>query len=412
MNTTVCQSCGSAKLEFVFSAGFLPAVNTFYPADAPPVPHRRYPANLLRCGSCTLVQLGYEVNPNEVFPASYSYRSGTTKTLKDNFADLTYECVNHGFIHSNCTDLVVDVGCNDGTLLKEFKLQGCRTQGVEPTNAYKDAHAAGIEVIPRFFDAKAVDDIVRWRGPARLVTATNVFAHCPDPLGFLRCVNALLAPGGTFAVEVHNLTDLLRGVQYDTIYHEHLRYYSLTSLSRLLEAGGFVAVHAKRIPTHGGSLRVYAVPKRQGNAPAPSEELLDLLDAEENTLGAGAWESFRFLVTMHKLSLWRMLDVVKRHDGRVFGIGCPSRAVTLVNYCGLDERVLDCVCEVPGSPKVGHYVPGTLIPVVHETLLHEKQPDFALLLSWHLADELIPKLKAKGFRGRFIVPLPEPKVVD
>src|SRR5205085_29895 len=213
---------------------------------------------------------------------------------------------------------------------------------------------------------------------------------------------------GIFISESHYLVSLLETLQYDTIYHEHLRYYSLTTLNRLLEMHGLEVVHALRIPTHGGSIRVYCA--RKGHY-AVRNTVDELLAMESAALTREKLASFRIKVVQTKLGLYTLLKDIKADSQRVYGIGAPSRASTLINYVGLDDGILDCVLEIQGSYKVGKYIPGTLIPVLDESHLFEDQPEFALLLSWHIAPELMANLSKKGFRGKYIVPLPEPRVI-
>jgi hypothetical protein len=201
---------------------------------------------------------------------------------------------------------------------------------------------------------------------------------------------------------------LLETVQFDTIYHEHLRYYSLASLKFLFEKHGLEVVHARPIPSHGGSIRVYAA--RRGRHPV-RDTVAAMLHDEADRISDDALSSFRRRVALAKMALHAVLRDVKAGGGRVYGVGAPSRASTLINYVGLDDAILDCVVEIAGSYKIGKYIPGTLIPVRDESALFAEQPDHALLLSWHLADELMPKLTARGFRGRYIIPLPEPRIV-
>lgn len=414
--TTACQSCGSPNPAPVFFAGWLPPVNTFQPIGSRPLMEARYPAELLRCKDCGLVQMDYIADPGLMFPPSYSYRSGTTKLLRDNFAQLAEEVEVVRGSPLDKDGLILDIGSNDGTLLKAFHDRyKCRIGGIEPTGAHKDAVSHGIPTMPFFWnDDTACDWVLRHWGKAAVITACNVFAHVPDPHSFLKAVDRVLAPNGLLVLEVHYLPELLRTLQYDTIYHEHLRFYDLRSLGNLLALNGFVFTAARRIPTHGGSLRVYAM--RIADTPhiGPGGDIPGLVEGEEplHRDWENAWRTFRSQVAWSKASLWRMLEVMKRSDSKIYGIGCPSRAVTLIDYCGLDHNVLDCVCEVPDSPKVGHYVPGTRIPVVNEKCLFTDQPDFALLLSWHLADELATKLRLKGYKGRFLCPLPEPRILE
>ncbi len=219
----------------------------------------------------------------------------------------------------------------------------------------------------------------------------------------------MVKPDGLFISESHYLMSLLETVQYDTIYHEHLRYYSLHSLKFLLERHGLEVIHAKRIPTHGGSIRVYSA--RTGARPVQPSVAAML--AEERS--AGAWPDrlahFKREVVQSKLGLHALLKDLKQKGARIYGIGAPSRASTLINYVGLDDGIVECVLEVKDSYKVGKYMPGTLIPVLDEARLFDDQPEYALLLSWHIAEELAPKLTAKGFKGRFIVPLPTPRIL-
>jgi len=249
---------------------------------------------------------------------------------------------------------------------------------------------------------------VREHGRAKIVTATNVFAHIENIHEIVESILLMLDEDGIFISESHYLVPLLETLQYDTIYHEHLRYYALQSLQFLLEMHGLEIIHAKRIPTHGGSIRVYAA--RQGHRPV-QPSVADILAMEERALTWDAFMDFRRRVSQSKLDLMAMLKSVRGRGERVYGVGAPSRASTLVNYVGLDDSIVDCVLEIKGSYKIGKMMPGTLIPVLEESKLFEDQPEYALLFSWHIADELIPKLKEKGFRGRFIVPLPTPVLV-
>jgi hypothetical protein len=246
-------------------------------------------------------------------------------------------------------------------------------------------------------------------GKARIITATNVFAHIENVNEIVKLILSLLKDDGVFISESHYLLPLVKTLQYDTIYHEHLRYYSLHSLRYLLESHGLEIIHAKEIPTHGGSIRVYA--SRKGRYKA-DESVAPLLDREKsNILQMQSLLAFKKRVVLSKLQLHSLLLDIKARGERVYGIGAPSRASTLINYVGIDDGLLDCVLEIKGSHKVGKYMPGTLIPVLDEQRLFDDQPEYAMLLSWHIADELAPKLRQKGFRGKFIVPLPEPRII-
>jgi SAM-dependent methyltransferase len=389
--------------------GYLPPVNALREIGERPDAEAWFPAELLHCHPCALVQLGYAVDPKILFPPAYPYRSGTTRILRENFADLQRRLVAR--LPLGADDLVVDIGSNDGTLLSNFRGAGARVLGIEPTDAAAVAREHGIASQQTFFDDAAVTQVMAEHGPAKVVIATNVFAHIHGVPALVENIGRLLTPGGLFVSESHYLRDLVDTLQYDTVYHEHLRYYSLTSLSHLLAARGFRVVHAERIPTHGGSLRVYA---EQGGT-LPTDPSVGRLLAEERAAGLtdGSWVTeFRERIARAKLDLYALLREVRGRGARIYGVGAPSRASTLLTWVGLDDTILDCVLEVPGSPKIGKYMPGTRIPVLDETWLADDPPDVALLLSWHIADELVANLTRRGYRGDFIVPLPEPRLIS
>jgi hypothetical protein len=402
-----CQVCGNRDLESVLFLGYLPPVNQMRTVGERPHEQPAYPAELLRCTKCQLVQIGLIVDPAILFPPEYPYTSGTTRILRENFAELQREAT--PLLGLNGTELVVDIGSNDGTLLSNFHQAGHSVCGVEPTLMANLANERGIRSIMAFFGPAAAAQVVKQCGQATIVTATNVFAHIEGIHEIVDSVLAMLADDGVFISESHYLMSLIETLQYDTIYHEHLRHYSLESLSYLLGMHRLEVIHAKRIPTHGGSIRVYAA--RSGTRPvqASVQQMLN----EEQSAGAlpARLAEFKRRVAMSKLQLHALLSGLLAKGAHVYGVGAPSRASTLINYVGLDRELLDCVVEIAGSYKVGKYMPGTLVPVIDEGRLFEDQPEYALLLSWHIADELIPKLKERGFKGHYIVPLPEPHIV-
>lgn len=399
-----CQVCDSPNLETVMFIGYLPPVNAMSAIGTRPAEQPAYPAEVLRCGKCQLVQIGLIVDPAILFPPTYPYTSGTTKILRENFAELSKEVAR--LYPLKPTDLIVDIGSNDGTLLSNFT-KSYRVYGIEPTNAGKLAIERGIATQISFFNRAAVKVALAAQGKARMVTATNVFAHIEDIHEIVDCILELLAEDGIFISESHYLLSLVETLQYDTIYHEHLRYYSVTALNYLLEMHGLEIIHTRPIPTHGGSIRVYAA--RKGKYPV-RESVAATLATESRELTESKLKAFKQNVVNSKLALYALLRDIKRQGSRIYGVGAPSRASTLINYVGLDDGIMDCVLEIKGSYKIGKYVPGTMIPVVDEGRLFADQPEYAMLLSWHIADELMPKLAARGFKGKFIIPLPEPRI--
>ena len=402
-----CQVCGHAPLETVLSLGYMPPVNQMVPIGEVPRQQPWFPTTLLHCQNCELVQLGLAVDPVIIFPPEYPYTSGTTKLLRDNFADLQRESA--AMFELSDKDLVIDIGSNDGTLLSNFKNGGQRVLGIEPTDVGDIANQRGIPTIKRYFGLDTARQVRREHGPASVVTAANCFAHMEDVHAIVDGIVELLKPDGVFISESHYLIPLLDTLQYDTIYHEHLRYYSLSSLKYLLEMHDLEVFHARPIPSHGGSIRVYAA--RRGAHPVEASVRHILAEEPRGHAMTKRLDAFRNDVILSKLKLLSMLSGLKEKGARIAGISAPSRASTLVNYVGLDEGLIDYVCEITGSLKIGKCMPGTQIPVVDEARLFEEQPDCAIIFSWHIADELARKLKAKGFRGKLITPLPEPRAL-
>ena len=308
---------------------------------------------LLYCPQCHLVQLGLIVDPQVLFPAEYPYTSSTTKILRENFAELYGDC--NTVIELGPNDLVIDIGSNDGNLLSNFKDRH-RVLGITPEQIGRIAIERGIPTIIDYFTPKVVEAALSQHGHAKIVTATNVFAHIEDVNAVVDLITKLMAPKGLFISESHYLLSLIETLQYDTIYHEHLRYYSLHSLRFLLEAHGLEIVHARKIPTHGGSIRVYAA--RRGDL-VVRDSVNQLLEEEKSiVLGKEALLKFKDRVILSKLELQTILLSIKQKRQRIFAISAPSRGSTLVNYVGLDDGILDCVVEIKGSHKIGKYLRG------------------------------------------------------
>ncbi len=400
-----CQICGHDPLETVLSLGYMPPVNQMVPIGEVQRQQPWFPTNLMYCSNCDLVQLGLAVDPVIIFPPEYPYTSGMTRILRDNFAELYAESSKMLGLASD--DLAVDIGSNDGTLIQNFQKGGHRILGIEPTDVAKMANARGIPTFQRYFSAEVAREVKQAHGAAKVVTAANCFAHIEDVHAIVAGILEMLAPDGVFISESHYLIGLLDDLQYDTVYHEHLRHYTVGSLAHLFGMHGLEIFHARKIPTHGGSIRVYAA--RKGVRPVQPSVSKMLASEPTGDQMRQRLASFRHDVMLSKLRLLALIRDIKENGGRICGISAPSRASTLVNYVGLDEAIIDYVCEIEGSLKIGKCMPGTLIPVVDEGRMFADQPECAIIFSWHIADELAPKLRAKGYKGKLITPLPVPR---
>tara|TARA_Y100001970_G_C14171499_1_gene824459 strand:- start:369 stop:1607 length:1239 start_codon:yes stop_codon:yes gene_type:complete len=400
-----CQISGKKDLKTIISLGFLPPVNKMQKIGEKKEESIFFPLDLMYSKSSKLVQLSNIVDKKILFPKEYPYTSSTTKILRENFKELYNECKSLVNLKSN--DLIIDIGSNDGNLLNNFKKKH-KVLGITPENIGKIAIKKGINTLIKYFDKKTSKYVLKKFGRAKIITATNVFAHIENVRELMSNVLKILKSDGVFITESHYLMPLIKELQYDTIYHEHLRYYSLTSLKYLFEKYNLSIFHAKKIPTHGGSIRVYVTKKGKFKT---LKSVKKILDEEKKFLIWKNFKKFRYNVVNSKLKLYKILNNIVEKKGTIYGIGAPSRSSTLINYLGLSNEILKSVCEIDGSYKIGRFMPGTDIPIIAEKKLYKDKPEYALLLSWHISKELISNLKRRGFKGKFIIPLPKPKVV-
>ncbi len=401
---TKCQISNSKNLESLIFLGYLPPVNTLRKIGSTLEEEISFPAELLYCKKSKLAQLGCIVDKEILFPYSYPYTSSTTRILRENFANLYKDTLK--ITKLNKDDLIIDIGSNDGNLLSNFK-SNHKVLGVTPEKIGKLAIKRGIPTIIDYFNKKSTNIILKKFGKAKIITATNVFAHIDNINEIVKNILKTLKSDGIFISESHYLLPLIQTVQYDTIYHEHLRYYSLQSLNYLFKKHKLEIIDTKEIPTHGGSIRVYAA--RKGQYKISSNVKKQILK-ENKYLNRKSFIDFKKNVVNSKLGLFNLIKNIKNNGKTIYGVGAPSRASTLINYLGLDQDIIDCVLEINGSYKIGNYIPGTKIPILNENILNKNKPNYLILFSWHIKDELKKNLRRKGFKGKFIIPLPKPKI--
>jgi len=401
-----CQISKKRDLTKILSLGYLPPVNNYHQINSSKNEEIFFPAELMYSKSSKLVQLGTIVNKEIIFPKEYPYTSSTTKILRENFKELFRE--SSKILSLKKKDLVIDIGSNDGNLLSNFKKKH-RVLGVTPELIGKIAIKKGINTLIRYFDRSAANHILRKYGKAKLITATNVFAHIDDIDALMKNIVKILDKDGVFISESHYLVSLIQTVQYDTIYHEHMRYYSLTSLNYLFKKYNLKIFHAKKISTHGGSIRVYVSKDKKYKI---NKSVIKILKDEKKKLNQKSFAKFKKNVILSKIKLYALLKKIKLRNKIVFGVGAPSRAATLVNYVGLNEDIINCILEIKGSYKIGKYMPGTNIPIFNEIIIKKNKPDYLLLLSWHISKPLIRNFRKMGYKGKFIIPLPSPKIIN
>lgn len=401
-----CQICGNKKLELVLDLGHQPIVQAYLTKEQLHQAETTYPLHFCHCSGCGLLQLDSIVDPELVFPKNYPYRTGLTNMLVRNFRELANSLGKKYNLSKK--DLIIDIGSNDGTLLQGFKEKGMRVLGVEPTDAAKTANKNGIPTIQEYFSKKTVQKILKKYGKAKIVTATNVFAHIPDPVGLTKNIKSLLAPDGVFVSESQYLMDIVEKFEFDTIYHEHLRFYSLKPLIKLFALVGMSMADAERISAAGGSIRVYAV----NGKTLMSERARKLIREEERAgLYSGKkWKEFAAKAINAKNKLLLLLLGLKQKNAKIVGVTSSARSNTLLGFTKIDSQILDYSVEKAGSPKIGLFTPGTHIPVFEESKLFKEQPDYALVLSWHIGEELMKILRKNGYKEKFIMPLPKAKI--
>lgn len=404
-----CQVCGGKNLHDIIDLGHQPPCDSLLWPRQLDEAEKIYPLRLQVCGDCSLAQIDYVVAPEELFFPDYPYRSGITQTLVEKLSKTAVSTLSRFKLPQG--SLVMDIGSNDGTVLKAFQERGMRVLGVEATNIAKIANESGIETLQTFFTDEVAGQVVQSHGHASVIAATNVFAHIASLGSIIRGVSTLLHEGGVFVTESHYLLDLLATVQYDSIYHEHLRYYSLKSLIALFDQYDFTVTDVERIDNYGGSIRVFAV-KGKGHQVSPA--IADLLTQEEQAglYDLDVYHAFAEKTLKARRDLLELVVSARQQGQSVVGIGCPGRASTLLNFTGLRPDLMPYIAEQSTSLKLGLFLPGLHVPIVDEKRMFEEQPDFAIMLSWHYAEPIIKKLREKGLKSKIVLPLPEVTVLE
>ncbi|EHR48887.1 methyltransferase family protein [Saccharomonospora marina XMU15] len=407
---TSCRLCGSTSTASVVDLGATPPCERFLTEEQLDERELTYPLHLRVCTSCWLAQLPALITPEETF-TEYAY-----------FSSYSTSWVEHArsFVRDATTDLrlgpdsfVVEVASNDGYLLRHVVSQGIRCLGIEPSaNVGDAARAAGVPTHTAFLDPRTGAAVRAEHGPADLVVANNVYAHVPDIVGFTKGLRALVADDGWVSIEVQHLLTLVENVQYDTIYHEHFQYYTVESARRALGSGGLSVVDVELLPTHGGSIRLWARPAEV--AGEPSARTADILAREkaEGLHELSGYSQFAARVALVRRSLLSLLIAAAERGETVVGYGAPGKGNTLLNHCGIRPDLL--AYTVDRNPyKHGRYTPGTRIPILAPEQIEIDRPDYVLVLPWNLRAELTAQLSYVGeWGGKLIFPIPHPEIVE
>lgn len=406
MTLSRCRVCDRSDLSLILDLGRTALANRFLTPELAAEPEPIYPLRLVRCDGCGLVQIDETVPPEDLF-GHYLYLSHTSDLVKRHAEHLAQHFTErYGLAPS---DLILEVASNDGTVLQSFRRRGFRVLGVEPAaNIAEIARAAGIETECAFFNLDGARRLRESHGPARLVLARHVLAHVADLHGFVQGLERVLAPNGLVAVEVPHLLPFHKNLEYDTVYHEHLCYFSVRVIETLFAQHGLELIDVEEAAIHGGSVVVTAQRRRGPHfARSSVEEVLYKEDAAGLHSG-DAWADFAARAEESRDRLNGEIDTLLERGKRVAGYGAAAKGMTLLAYCGIDARRLPYV--VDKSPlKQGRLTPGHRIPVYEpEYLLHDR-PDVVLLLAWNFADEIVAQqAEYRKTGGRFLLPLPDP----
>lgn len=405
---SACQICNSNKLHTILDLGHQPLCDTLLTDKTLNEMEKTYPLRMVWCETCSGVQIDYCVDGSEVYYPEYPYKSGVTKELVEYQVNIGRGLIKKYNLKEG--DLVIDIGSNDGTLLSGFKGTGIKTVGVEPTNIAKLANEAGIETVQAFFNIETSESVKQKYGQAALIVTTNTFAHMQGLGEFIMGAYNLLKDGGVFVSETHYLLNVVEGGQFDTVYHEHLRTYSLTSLKKLFDQYDFTVTDVERGDRYGGNIRVH-ITKGKGKPVSPEVEKLLKLEEASGLLRLETYVKFAERVKKARVEFMDFLIQTKKSGKSIVGNSCPGRCSTLLNYYGVDSEMLPYLAEQPASLKLGMYLPGKHIPVVNNQRLIDEQPDYVILLAWHYAKPIMQQLKARGLKSDFIIPLPDFTVV-
>jgi len=409
MSITNCRMCKSSNLQNFLDLGFSALSDNFLTIEQLEESESFFPLTVHLCSNCGLCQLGYVVPPKFMFNKDYPYDSSTTKTGRNHFTKMGVDICDRFNLKEN--SLVMDVGSNSGVLLSAFKSKGMRVLGIEPSSKLANtAIEKGVDTIIEFFSGKLVKKILDDHGKVSVITGTNVFAHINDLDDFMLTADSLLVEDGIIVIEAPYLLHLIENLEYDTIYHEHLSYLSVKPMVEFCKKFNFEIFDIKEQTIHGGTLRYFISRKNKKEITNEVSNYLKI-EEEKELYSKKKLDDFANLVKNHRKALLQLLNDLKKDGKKIVGISAPAKGNTLLNYCKIDSEILDYVTE--RNPfKIGKFTPGMHIPVYSDEKLLEDQPDYALILAWNFADEIIKNNSTYQKRGgKFIIPTSKPKII-
>jgi SAM-dependent methyltransferase len=397
----LCQICGSSTIPGL-NLGHQPVSDLILSRSQLNKPEVFYPMQLHHCPNCGLTQLGYIVDPKVVYK-NFPFVSGTTRTATEHLQSLPKDLVTR--LNLNRESFAVDIGSNDGTLLKGYFPYGVKFLGVDPSgDPVRIANEAGIETLHDFFNPKTADYIIANYSKADAITACGVFGHIADLAGVMKGVKKLLAKKGVFATDSQYWLDTLQRLHYDNMFHQHLRYYSMKPLIELHRQYDMDVFDVERSEVYGGSIRVFSC--HAGDYPISNRvRKLVALEEKEKLYETSTYETFATKVKKRRRKLFEDVYRLSKDGKKIIGIGAPAKASTICNFCRLGPDLIEYVTEV-NPLRVGKYLPGVHIPIVDEQFMFEdpRPADAGILFAWNYHAEIVPKLRKLGFRGKILLP--------
>jgi len=407
MEKNSCRMCKSTRLKEIVDLGSCALADNFLTESQLKENEGKYPLNVNLCQDCGLTQLGYVVPKELMFNRDYPYDSSTTTSGSNHFISMGRRLASRFGLKSD--SLVIDIGSNTGVLLSGFVQSGCKVLGVEPSSKIAEiAQNNGIKTIVAFFSADLAQKISKEFGKASIITLTNVFAHIDDLHDFMRGADVLLTEQGIIVIEAPYLFDLISNLEYDTIYHEHLSYLSLKPLDKFFTMFDFEIFDLEKQNIHGGTMRYFV--GRKGTRPI-NKIVNETIEIENTLYKQDNFLKFSARVTNHAGRLLAMIKELREEGRRIVGLSAPAKGNTLLCFSKIDSDLLDYITE-KNPLKIGKFTPGTHIPIYSDAVLVKDKPDYALILAWNFAEEIMQNnSEFRNNGGKFIIPIPEPRII-